>query len=78
MSELISLLFSDVPKNTIHIWNKENGVSEYLNPSGYSGNDKYSSEPGSNGLTLNLKGELILCQHGNRQVAKMHAPESKF
>lgn len=71
VSELNSLLFSDVPRNIVYKWNKEKGVSEYLKPSGYSGNDKYSSEPGSNGLALNLKGELVLCQHGNRQLAKM-------
>ena len=64
VSELNSLLFSDVPRNTIYIWNKENGVSEYLKPSGYSGNDKYSSEPGSNGLTLNLK-EIETFAHAN-------------
>ncbi len=37
---------------------------------------------GSNGLTLDAKGNLILCQHGNRQVARMDAsldkPEPKY
>ena len=69
------LLFSDVPKNTIYKWTDEKGLETYLSPSGYTGATKsLSKEPGSNGLTLNEKGELILCQHGNRQMARMDVP----
>ena len=69
------LLFSDVPKNTVYKWTEANGVVTYLSPSGYTGATKsLSKEPGSNGLALNEKGELILCQHGNRQMARMDAP----
>jgi gluconolactonase len=32
-----------------------------------------SKEPGSNGLTLDLDGSLLLCQHGDRKVAKMNS-----
>jgi gluconolactonase len=42
----------------------------------------YGGEPGSNGLTLNSEGKLVLCQHGDRRVALMDAPltapEAKF
>ncbi|MBK9735050.1 MAG: hypothetical protein IPO92_08830 [Saprospiraceae bacterium] len=31
---------------------------------------------GANGLMLDASGNLILCQHGNRAVAKMLAPLS--
>lgn len=69
------LLFSDVPTNTIYQWTTEEGVSVYLKPSGYT--DALPSkrrEPGSNGLLLDNDGNLVLCQHGNRQVARMNAP----
>lgn len=77
------LIFSDVPKNTVHQWSEEKGLSVYLKPSGYTGNaSPYSREEGSNGLTLNNEGKLVLCQHGDRKVslmdAPLDAPASKF
>lgn len=68
------LLFSDVPQNTVYKWTKENGAEVYLTPSGYTGEGHYSKEPGANGLTINQDGKLVLCQHGNRQMAIMDAP----
>jgi len=64
------LLFSDVPKNTIYKWTEANALETYLTPSGSTG-DSYPE--GSNGLLQNSKGQLILCQHGNRQMAYMNA-----
>jgi gluconolactonase len=76
------LLFSDVPINTIYKWTEEKGKEVYLTPSGRTGSMPYSKEPGSNGLTLNREGKLVLCQHGDRKVALMDAPiaapEPKF
>jgi gluconolactonase len=68
------LLFSDVPTNKIFKWTEEKGHELYLEPSGYTDSIPRGGEMGSNGLTLDLAGELILCQHGNRQMAKMDAP----
>ncbi|MFC7524604.1 SMP-30/gluconolactonase/LRE family protein [Parapedobacter sp. GCM10030251] len=69
------LLFSDVPANTIYKWTEEDGAEVYLQPSGYTGTEPTKSkEPGSNGLLLDPEGNLVLCQHGNRQLAKMDAP----
>lgn len=69
------LLFSDVPKNVIYKWTEEKGAEEYLTPSGYTGSTPSESrEPGSNGLTLDGEGRLILCQHGDRRIARMDAP----
>jgi len=65
------LLFSDVPQNKVYRWKEGQGVSVYLNPSGYSGKEPRGGEPGSNGLTLDNEGRLVLCQHGNRQVARL-------
>ena len=66
------LLFSDVPRNTVYAWSEQKGVSVYLQPSGYTGTEAiHTKEPGSNGLTLDPEGRLVLCQHGNRQLACM-------
>ncbi len=67
------VLFSDVPENRIYKWKEGEGISVYLEPSGYSGEGDYSSEPGSNGLILDAEGNLLLCQHGDRQVVKMNS-----
>jgi len=67
------LLFSDVPKNIVYKWTEEKGKEVYLTPSGYTGTLKRGGEMGSNGLTPNKKGQLVLCQHGNRQLAVMNA-----
>ncbi len=76
------LLFSDVPTNTVYKWTEEKGKETYLTPSGRTGSMPYGNEPGSNGLTLNAEGKLVLCQHGDRRVAMMDAPltapEAKF
>lgn len=71
------LLFSDVPQNTIYQWTESGGKKVYLSPSGYTGNIKRGGETGSNGLTINPDGQLVLCQHGNRQLAFMKAPLDK-
>ncbi len=66
------LLFSDVPENIVYKWTEEKGVEPYLTPSGFTGDTTRSREQGSNGLLLH-NDSLILCQHGNRQMAKMNA-----
>src|SRR5690606_26275125 len=49
-----------------------------LQPSGYTGTEpSQSKEPGSNGLLLDHNGNLVLCQHGDRQLARMEAPLDK-
>lgn len=68
------VIFSDVPRDTIYEWTPEGGKGVYLTPSGFTGESTTSYEKGSNGLLFNAKGQLVLCQHGNRQVAIMDAP----
>lgn len=65
------LLFSDVPRNVVWRWRDHDGLLEYLRPSGYTGSAIAPEESGSNGLTLDNEGRLILCQHGDRQVARL-------
>jgi gluconolactonase len=68
------LLFSDVPQNVVYRWKAGEGVREYLKPSGYTGTTPRGGEMGSNGLTIDRDGRLVLCQHGDRRVARMEAP----
>jgi len=71
-------LFSDVPMNTIYKWTEAKGKEIYLNPSGYTGSEpSVCKEPGSNGLTFDKNGNLVLCQHGDRRMARMDAPLNK-
>jgi gluconolactonase len=65
------LFFSDVPQNTVYRWTQDKGVSVYLKPSGYTGTTPRGGEPGSNGLTIDSEGRLVLCQHGDRRVARL-------
>lgn len=67
------LLFSDVPQNKIYKWTEEKGAELYLTPSGYTDTIPRGGETGSNGLTLDNAGNLVLAQHGNRQIARMNA-----
>jgi gluconolactonase len=68
-----SLLFSDVPQNTVFKWQQGKGVSVFLKPSGYTGSTPRGGEPGSNGLLMDSQGRLILCQHGDRRVARLES-----
>jgi gluconolactonase len=76
------LIFSDIPKNSIFEWSEKDGKKLYLKPAGYTGTEKRGGEAGSNGLLLNEKNELVLCQHGDRRMAKMNAklsnPKAEF
>ena len=65
------LLFSDVPKNTVFRWKAGEKAAAFLKPSGYTGQAERAGEPGSNGLNRDAKGRLILCQHGDRRVARL-------
>jgi len=64
------LLFSDIPVNKIFKYEPEKGVSVHLENSGFIGTNKEKAGPGSNGLTFDNSGNLIICQHGARQLLK--------
>ncbi len=65
------LIWSDVPQNRIFQWREGEGMSAYLSPSGYTLKESRGGEMGSNGLLLDAGGKLILCQHGDRRIARM-------
>lgn len=72
-----ALLFSDVPTNAIYKWTAEKGKAIYLTPSGYTGSVERGGEMGSNGLLFDKSGRLVMCQHGDRRMARMEAPLDK-
>ncbi len=82
LEEQRALIFTDVPTNKIWKWTEQDSLSLYLEPSGYLGDRTDKNEPGANGLALDAVGNLILCQHGERQIGKMLAslesPKSEF
>ena len=65
------VLFSDIPNNRVHKWSEKDGLSTYLDPAGYTGETPRGGELGSNGLLIGPDGKLVLCQHGDRRLAKM-------
>ena len=69
--KLNALLFSDVPNNVIYKWDKKNGLSTFINEIGYSGIVPNSKKAGTNGLTIDQEGNLIICMHGDRRIVKL-------
>ena len=69
--KLNSILFSDVPDNVIYKWNEKEGLSVFSRPIGYSGKVPNLKKAGTNGLTIDSEGNLIICMHGDRMIAKM-------
>jgi gluconolactonase len=66
------LLFSEIPANRVWKWKAGEGTSVFLEPSGYTGPAPFAGrEPGSNGLTLDAQGRLVLAEHGDRRVARL-------
>ena len=65
------LIFTDVRQNKIFTWDENNGVGEYISPSGSTGYAPSFSDGGigANGLAFDENGNIILCQHGDRRLA---------
>ncbi|HEX4129172.1 MAG TPA: SMP-30/gluconolactonase/LRE family protein [Pirellulales bacterium] len=73
------LLFSDIPRNSVMQWKPgEMAATLFFKPSGYTGGAPFTGEePGSNGLLIDSQGRLVLCQHGDRRVARRE-PDGSF
>lgn len=66
------LLFTDVPQNVIWRWSETGGLSEFMRPSGFAGEDgSHLREPGANGLVIEPAGTLLMCDHGNRSLSRV-------
>ena len=70
-NKLNALLFSDVPNNIIYKWDEINGLEIFLQNIGYSGIVPNSKQSGTNGLTIDSEGNLIICMHGDRRIVKL-------
>jgi gluconolactonase len=82
LEEINALLFSDVPDNKMYKWSEKDGLSVFLDPSGFTPNSENETGDGSNGLAIDGEGDLVICQHGNRQLAMLKSglknPASDF
>ena len=66
------VVFSDVMENTAWRWKEGMMNAEvFLRPSGLTAHAPGFREPGSNGLAVDREGRLLLCQHGDRRVARL-------
>ena len=68
-----AIVFSDVPENIIYKWAPGDSLaaSVFLKPSGMLKPTAGFAEQGSNGLGTDAQGRLLICQHGERRVARL-------
>lgn len=82
VDELQAVIFSDVPANKIFKWSERDSLVIYLESAGHSGEENKDSDKGPNGLMLDLENKLVICQHGDRRIARMDAdlknPHAQF
>jgi gluconolactonase len=72
------LFFAEIPSNSIRTWTPGKGVSIFLQPSGYKGTAPYGGpEPGSNGMTVDLRGRLTIAGHAQRDVYRIETLDPK-
>lgn len=65
------LLFTDVPENKLYRWSEQDGLSVFLEPSGYDGPPTDTlREPGANGLYTEPAGTVLMADSGSRFVAR--------
>jgi gluconolactonase len=71
------LLVSDIPRNSIMKWKEGEGLSLWMKPSGFTGVVDYPPEPGSNGLTVDMQGRVVFCEHGDRRISRLERDGGK-
>jgi gluconolactonase len=73
-----TLLFAEIPANSIIQWSPAKGAVVFMHPSGYKGSDPYKGpEPGSNGMTLDADGRVSVAGHAGRTVWRMESVDPK-
>ena len=65
------LLFSDVRGNAIYKWTPGSTQVEDFKKPVFEGDAPEGSLAGSNGLTLDSQGRLMICEHGNRRISRI-------
>lgn len=83
------LLFSDLPANAIYKWTPKGELSVFRERSGFTGTDTSTAGMelnngrlqvvllGSNGLTLDRQGRVVLCAHGDRAIVRLEKDGSR-
>ena len=67
-----AIVFSDVPENVIYKWSAgDKTAAVFMKPSGMLTPHEGFREQGSNGLGVDAQGRLLICQHGERRVARV-------
>lgn len=67
-----SLLFAEIPGNSIIRWKPGSEARAFMHPSGYTGKTPFAGpEPGSNGMTLDSRGRLTVAGHARRNVWRL-------
>ena len=69
ISDSSFLLFSDTKAQIIYRQPLKGERTKFLEHTGFTGRLPYGGEPGSNGLILRNKTELLICEHGDRRIA---------
>ena len=68
------LLFADIPGNRIMKWTPAGGISVFMHPTGFLGQEAYGGpESGSNGMTLDRRGRLTIAGHAQRDVYRLES-----
>jgi len=71
------LLFSDVRGNAIYKWDAtSDAISNFRKPV-FEGEYEEGRFVGSNGLTHDPEGRLVICEHGNRRVLRIEKDNSE-
>ncbi len=70
------LVFSDVRDNIIYQWTEDEGVSPLISPV-FEGDPTGLRSVSPNGLTLDSRGQLIICEHGNRLISRLEPDGSR-
>jgi len=68
-----ALLFADMINNRICKWKDGEGVSTFMEESGGKPGPVKVYNPGSNGMILDKDGQLLICQHSDRRIARLDA-----
>ncbi len=66
------VLFSDIPPNTIYRWKDGEGLSLFLRPAGHNRDQPPGREVGTNGLFIDAEGQLVMADHGDRQISRLN------
>ena len=69
------LYFSDLSSNAIHTWSDAEGLKTFMQPV-FEGDTEHAMV-GSNGLTIDSEGRLLLMEHGNRVVSRIETDGSR-